>query len=71
MSYLGWCLSKALGYKRTKEFWADINENYIIICKIKHIYISVSDFPANDLISKILFDRIRESAILTGIITDK
>ena len=71
MDHLGWCPSKALGHRYTKEFWADINDNYITIWKINHIYISVSDFPADGLISRILFDYIREVAILTGIITDE
>ena len=71
MSHLGWCPSKALGHRYTKEFGADINNNYITIWKINYIYIPVPDFPADGLISKILFDYIREVAILIGIITDE
>ena len=71
MDHLGWCPSKALGHRCTKEFWADINDKYITTWKINHIYIPVPDFPADGLISKILFDYIREVVILTGIITDE
>ena len=71
MAFLGWFLSKALGHRRTKELWADINKNYIITWKANYIYILVPDFPVNGLISKILFDYIREVAISIGIITDE
>ena len=71
MSHLGspWMVSFQ-SHRCTKDFSTDINDNYITIWKINYIYIPVPDFPADDLISKILFDYIREVAILTGIITD-
>lgn len=71
MSYLGWRPLKALGHKRAKEFWTHIGDNCIFKGKINPIYIFVSGFPANNLISKILFDHIREIAVLIGFIADK
>ena len=43
LDHLGWCPSKALGHRCTKEFWADIDDNYITIWKINHIYIPIPD----------------------------
>ncbi|MCV6628508.1 MAG: hypothetical protein OIF50_01470 [Flavobacteriaceae bacterium] len=71
MSHLGWCPFKALGYKRAKEFWANVGNNCITKWKMNRVYNPVSGFPSDGLKSKLLLDRIRELAVLTGVITDK
>ena len=71
MSHLGWRLFKVLGHKRKKEFWAYVGDNYITKWKINYIYILVPGFPADGLTWKVLFDRIREVAVLTAIIVDE
>ena len=38
---------------------------------MNYIYVPVSGFPVDGLISKVLLDRIREVTVLTGIITDE
>ena len=39
--------------------------------KKNYVYVPVPGFPADGLTSKVLFDRIREVIVLTGIITDE
>ena len=60
-----------MGHRRAKEFWSHVGDNSITKWKINCVYIPIPGFPADALISKVLLDRIREIAILTGIITDK
>ena len=71
MSHLGWCPFKALGHRRAEELWTHIGNNYITKWKKNYVYVPVPGFPADGLISKVLFDRIREVTVLTGIITDE
>ena len=69
--HLGWCPFKALGHRRAKDFWAHIGDNYITKWKMNYVYVPIPGFPADGLTSKVLFDRIREVIVLTGIITDE
>ena len=71
MSHLGWRPCKSLGHRRAKEFWSHVGDNSITKWKINCVYIPVLGFPADGLTSKVLLDRIREIAVLTGIITDE
>ena len=71
MNHLGWRPFKALGHKRAMKFWTHIGDNCITKWKMNRIYTPEPGFLANDLTSKVLLVRIKEVAILKGILTDK
>ena len=65
-------LSKLWVTDAQKNFGLKFGDNYITKWKKKnYVYVPVPGFPADGLTSKVLFDRIREVTVLTGIITDK